>query len=60
MVEIVLMDRGIKTARILKNEQINYLDKCLSISNPMGRLSARIIGYLSKFIKEEKINNIRF
>ncbi len=57
IVEIILINRGEKTFQLKRIEQINYLNKCFSISNPMGRLSARIIGYICKLIAKEKISN---
>ncbi len=52
IVQIILIDRGEKTLNYQRIEKIDYLNTCLSISNPMGRLSARIIGYICKFIKQ--------
>ncbi len=50
MIEIELVRRGPKFYKYQRFDIINYLDRCWSISNPMGRLSARIIGYISQFV----------
>ena len=50
MIENVLIQRGEVT---LKQEQLNIisnLEKSFSISNPMGRLSANIIGFITKIL----------
>jgi len=54
IVEKLLIKRGENIVQLQKKEQINYLDKCLSLSNPFGRFSARLIGYICKFIDLEK------
>ena len=55
IVKMYLIERGEKSLLNHRNKQINYLDKCFSLSNPFGRLSARLIGYIGKFIDKGKI-----
>ena len=59
MIESALIQRGEKT---LKQERLNLiksLEKSFLISNPMGRLSANIIGLITKIIISTKfIKNI--
>ena len=50
MVELILTKRGEKTFQNQRIEHIKYLNKCWSLSNPMGRLSANIIGYFYQFV----------
>ena len=50
IVEILLITRGNHNFLHQRIEEINYLDKCLSLSNPFGRFSARLIGSICKFI----------
>ncbi len=40
--------------------EIDYLDKCLSLSNPFGRFNVRLIDFIYKFINKEKITDIIF
>ncbi len=42
MVEMVLEYRGKKTLRQLRHEKIEMLNKCLSISHPLGRLFSKV------------------
>ena len=58
IVEMVLVKRGKHNFNDQRIEEINYLDKCLSLSNPFGRFSARLIGYICKFIDKKKITSI--
>ena len=58
IVEMLLITRGDLNFLHQRIEEINYLDKCLSLSNPFGRFSARLIGYICKFIDKKKINSI--
>ena len=54
MIENILIQRGEKT---LKQERLNHvlkLEKSLLISNPMGRLSANIIGLFTKILLTKK------
>ncbi len=60
IVEIILIKRCKNSLLNQRNEKINYLHKCLSLSNPFGRFSARLIGYICKFIDKEDINNLHF
>ena len=57
IVEILLIKRGEHNFLHQRIEEINYLDKCLSLSNPFGRFSARLIGYICKFIDNENAEN---
>ena len=54
IVEILLLKRGEHNFIHQRIEEINYLEKCLSLSNPFGRFSARLIGYICKFIDKKK------
>ena len=58
MIEIVLIKRGEKICKKHRIQIINYLDKCWSISNPMGRLSAMLIGYISHFVERKNIASL--
>ena len=58
IVEMLLITRGNHNFLHQRIEEINYLDKCLSLSNPFGRFSARLIGYICKFIDKKKITSI--
>ena len=57
IIEMTLVKRGEKTFHQKRIEIINYLDKCWSISNPMGRFSASLIGYISQFVESKNIAN---
>ena len=59
IVELLLIKRGEYNFLNHRSEQITYLDKCLSLSNPFGRFSARLIGYICKFIDKKNITYIR-
>ncbi len=50
MIEIVLIERGEKTLKQKRLNLINKLEKSFLISNPMGRLSANIIGVFTKIL----------
>ena len=58
IVEMLLITRGNHNSLHQRIEEINYLDKCLSLSNPFGRFSARLIAYICKFIVKKKITSI--
>ena len=60
IVEMLLITRGNHNFLHQRIDEINYLDKCLSLSNPFGRFSARLIGYVYNFIDKKKITKIRF
>ena len=60
IVEILLIKRCEYNFQHQRIEEINYLNKCLSLSNPFGRFSARLIGYICKFIDKKKITSIRY
>ena len=49
IVENVLIQRGEITLKQERLNLINSLEKSLLISNPMGRFSANIIGFITKF-----------
>ena len=50
MIESILIERGEKTLKKEKIDVIQTLEKSLMISNPMGRLSANIIGIITKIL----------
>ena len=58
LIEIILITRGENTCQDQKLKLINYLDKCWSISNPMGRICARIIGYIGQFVRTKRSLNL--
>ena len=58
IVKMLLITRGNYNFLNQRIEEINYLNKCLSLSNPFGRFSARLIGYICKFIDKRKISSI--
>ena len=49
IIENILKKRGEKTLRQSRLDLVSNLERSLSISNPMGRLSANIIAFISKF-----------
>ena len=55
IVEMLLITRGKHNFIHQRIEEINYLDKCFSLSNTFGRFSARLIGHVCKFIYKKKI-----
>ena len=59
VVEMLLITRGEDDFLHQRSGEIDYLAKCLSLSNPFGRFSARLIGYTCKLDKK-KFNSIRF
>ena len=58
MIESVLIERGEKTLKQEKINLINNLEKSFLISNPMGRLSANIIGLITKIFFSSNIIKI--
>ena len=50
MIESVLIQRGERTLKQEKLKLINNLEKSFLISNPMGRISANIIGFITKIL----------
>ena len=50
MIESILIKRGEKTIRLKRLDIIRNFEKSLSISNPMGRFSAKIISYVTKLL----------
>ena len=55
IIEIHLIHRGEKTLKQKRSFQIRGLERSYSISNPMGRLSANIIGLISKLLISKKL-----
>ena len=49
IIENILIKRGEKTIRQTKIDIIMNLERSFSISNPMGRLCAKIISFISYF-----------
>ena len=49
IIENILKKRGEKTLRQSRLDLIKNFERSLSISTPMGRLSANIISFISKF-----------
>ena len=59
IIEYILIQRGEKT---LKQERLNYiisLEKSFLISNPLGRLSANIIGFAGKVLLSKRFIKAR-
>ena len=50
MIERILIQRGEQTLKNNRLKLINNLEKSFLISNPMGRLSANIIGWVTKIL----------
>tara|TARA_B100000700_G_scaffold302335_1_gene372581 strand:- start:42 stop:353 length:312 start_codon:yes stop_codon:yes gene_type:complete len=50
IIESVLIQRGEKTLKQERLNLINNLEKSFSISNPIGRLSANIISFITKVL----------
>ena len=59
MIEGELIERGEKTLKQERLKQIYNLEKSFLISNPMGRISANIIGFITKilFFKDQIKSN---
>tara|TARA_Y100001968_G_C19276523_1_gene677015 strand:+ start:704 stop:949 length:246 start_codon:yes stop_codon:yes gene_type:complete len=58
IIESLLIQRGEKTFRQERLYLIRKLEKSFLISNPMGRLSARIIGLITKILISKKLIKI--
>ena len=58
MIEIILIQRGEKTLKNKRLHHIKNLEKSFLISNPMGRLSANIIGWITKILLSKKFIKI--
>ena len=58
IIEIHLIQRGEKTLKQEKLYLIRKLEKSFLISNPMGRFSANIIGYITKILISIKLFKI--
>tara|TARA_B100000965_G_scaffold367863_1_gene354119 strand:- start:93 stop:404 length:312 start_codon:yes stop_codon:yes gene_type:complete len=58
MIEILLIQRGEKTLKQERLVLIRKLERSFIISNPMGRLSANIIGLITKFLISKKLIKI--
>ncbi len=54
MIENLLMQRGEKAIKQKKLYLIRKLERSFLISNPMGRLSANIIGLITKLLISKK------
>ena len=50
VIESILIQRGEKTLKQHRLNLIRNFEKSLLISNPMGRLSAKIIGFVTKIL----------
>ena len=50
IIENILNSRGEKSIRQSRSDLIKNFERSLSISNPMGRLSASIISFISYFV----------
>ena len=50
VIETILIKRGEKTLKQKRSDITKSLEKSLSISNPMGRLSANIISYVTQIL----------
>ena len=55
IIETVLNTRGEKTIKQARLDLVRNLERCLSISTPMGRLSANIISFISSLVMS-KVN----
>ncbi len=55
IIENILIQRGEKSVRQERLNVINNLEKSFLISNPMGRLSANIIGLITKLLLPKKV-----
>ncbi len=59
MIESLLIQRGEKTLKNKRLHLISNLEKSFLISNPMGRLSANIIGCVTKMLLSKNIIKIK-
>ena len=60
IIENILNSRGEKSIRQSRSDLIKNFERSLSISNPMGRLSANIISFISYFVVSNvDQNNLR-
>ena len=55
IIETILNTRGEKTIKQSRSDLVRNLERSLSISTPMGRLSANIISFISCFVMS-KVN----
>tara|TARA_B100000579_G_C22844748_1_gene863666 strand:- start:457 stop:765 length:309 start_codon:yes stop_codon:yes gene_type:complete len=55
MIESVLIKRGEKTLKQQRLQIINHLENSFLISTPLGRISANIIGLITKILFSIKI-----
>ena len=58
MIENLLIQRGEQTIKLKKLYLIRKLERSFLISNPMGRLSANIIGLITKLLISKKLIEI--
>ena len=59
MIETVLIKRGEKTLKQKRLNLLNHLEKSFLISTPMGRISANIIGLITKILSSRKLIKIK-
>ena len=59
MIESVLIQRGEKTLKQERLNLINKLEKSFLISNPMGRFSANIIGFITRVLFSNKFITLK-
>ena len=59
MIENVLIQRGEKTVKQKRTNLINNLEKSFLISNPMGRFSANIIGFITRVLFSKNFISIK-
>ena len=55
IIETILNTRGEKTIKQTRTDLVRNLERSLSISTPMGRLSANIISFISSLVMS-KVN----
>tara|TARA_B100001029_G_C15014241_1_gene426262 strand:+ start:885 stop:1196 length:312 start_codon:yes stop_codon:yes gene_type:complete len=58
IIESLLIKRGEKTLKQERLYLIKKLERSLSLSNPMGRFSANIIGLITKILISKELINI--
>ena len=59
MIESILIERGETTFRQEKLNLIKNLEKSFFISNPLGRLSANIIGVVTKILISKNLIKVK-
>tara|TARA_Y100001968_G_C18834480_1_gene470640 strand:- start:2 stop:322 length:321 start_codon:yes stop_codon:yes gene_type:complete len=58
IIENILIQRGEKTLKYKRKKLIMSLEKSFLISNPMGRISANIIGFATKILLSKSLIRI--